>query len=336
MEILESIKQIPKVELHQHLDGSIPPQVTWRIMKRHGLNPVDTLDEMKRLLMLQPEEEGSLLAYLDKFHYPMWITQFYENLAQVSEEVAGQAALAGVKTFELRYSPIIHTYAGLTIRQAIRSVLAGLNRAAEEYDMKVGLIVIAMRQHGPHVAKILARAAVGDAQHLHDRTGVVGFDIAGMERGNPPRLFNKAYAIARAGGLGLPAPAGADGSPRNVWEALDELGCTRVGHACSALDDEALMARLARDKILVECAPTSNYQTGAVRRDGRHPLFTFLERGIPVALCTDNTTVSNTDHNRESALFADELGLDTVRDIHAHALEHSFVPVAPRGPSRER
>ena len=323
--IPDSIKKMPKVELHQHLDGSIPPAVTWRIMKRYKLNPVGTLAEMKKLLQLQSGEEGSLLSYLDKFHYPMWITQFYENITSVTEAVAEAAAKDGVKVFELRYSPIIHTFAGLTVRQAIRSVLAGLNHAADKYDMQVGLIVIAMRHHGPHVAKILSRAAVGESEALHDRCGVVGFDIAGAERGNPPALFAKSYDIARRGGLGLTAHAGEDESAKFIWQSIDDLGCTRIGHGCSAIHDKELLRRMARDKILVECAPTSNYQTGAVARGEKHPLLTFLEYDVPVAICTDNTTVSNTSHSAESAFFLDDLGVQAIRDIHKRAREHSFI-----------
>jgi len=323
--IPDSIKRMPKVELHQHLDGSIPPAVTWRIMKRYGLNPVDSLAEMKKLLQLQKEEAGSLLSYLDKFHYPMWITQFYENITTVTEAVAKAAAEDGLKVFELRYSPIIHTYAGLTVRQAIRSVLAGLNHVADKYDLQVGLIIIAMRQHGPHVAKILSRAAVGESEALHDRCGVVGFDIAGAERGNPPALFRKAYEIARRGGLGLTAHAGEDESARYIWQAIDDLGCTRIGHGCSAIHDKALLKRMAKDRILVECAPTSNYQTGAVATGEPHPLLTFLEHDVPVAICTDNTTVSNTTHSAESAFFLEDLGVKTIRDIHRGARDHSFI-----------
>jgi adenosine deaminase len=323
-----SIRALRKVELHQHLDGSIPPAVTWRIMKRYRLNPVETLPEMRKLLQLQPEEEGSLLRYLDKFHYPMWITQFYENIVGVAEAIAAQAARNGVKVFELRYAPMIHMYAGLTVRQAIRSVLSGLNRAADKYDIKVGLILIAMRQHGPHVAKILARAGVGESQHLHRRSGVIGFDIAGAERGNPPRLFASAYDIARRGGLGLTAHAGEDEDARFVWQAVDELGATRIGHGCSAVADKELLRRMARDRILVECAPTSNYQTGAVQRGQPHPILTFLEYGIPVAICTDNTTVSRTDHNRESLQVARWIGEQAVREIHQRAIAHTFIDAA--------
>jgi adenosine deaminase len=324
--IPDSIRKMPKVELHQHVDGSIPPAVTWRIMKHYDLNPVETLREMKKLLQLQPEEEGSLLAYLDKFHFPMWITQFYENIEQVSEAVITAAAKDGVHTIELRYAPVIHVYAGLTIRQAIRSVLAGMNVAKRKHPrLKAGLVVIAMRQHGPHVAKIIAKAAISEAEYLHNRSGVVGFDIAGPEHDNPPRLFSSAYEVARRGGLGLTAHAGEDADPSYIWQAIEELGCTRIGHGCSAIHDKELMRRLARDQILVECAPTSNYQTGAVAPDEPHPIYEFLEHGIPVSICTDNTTVSRTSHSQESALVAEKIGVAAVRDIHRQAAKRTFI-----------
>src|SRR5689334_3611356 len=128
---------LPKVELHQHVDGSIPAEVTWELMRHYRLNPVDSLDEMRRRLELQEEEEGSLLSYLDKMHYPLWITQFYENIAQVTEAIVDGAAAAGVATLELRYSPVIHTYAGLTPRQSIRAVLSGMNRASKKHPLKL-------------------------------------------------------------------------------------------------------------------------------------------------------------------------------------------------------
>lgn len=329
-----AVARIPKVELHQHVDGSIPPGRTWALMKRHGLNPVATRAEMGRLLALQPQEEGSLLAYLDKFHYPMWITQFYENIREVTIAIVADAARQNVRVLELRYSPVIHTFAGITIRQAVRAVLSGMNKARERYAIHVGLIVIAMRQHGPHIAKILARQAIAEAQHLHDRAGVIGFDIAGAEKGNPPRLFAESYRVAAAGGLGLTAHAGEDESSRYIWQAIDELGVSRVGHACSAVRDRALMNRLAKDRVLVECALTSNYQTGAAKRSEPHPVFRFLEAGVPVAICTDNTTVSATDQTRENGLLAAHLSAREIAGIHRAAASRSFITGADLVPER--
>jgi adenosine deaminase len=320
------LRALDKVELHQHVDGSIPADVTWELMHHYRLNPVDSLEEMRQHLEMQEGEAGTLLAYLDKMHYPLWVTQFYENIAKVVEEIALAAAASGVKTLELRYAPLIHTYAGLTPRQSIRAALSGMNRAQRKhYTMKLGLIVITMRQHGPHIAKILARQAIAEAQHLHERIGVVGFDIAGPERGSPPRLFRSAYEIARLGRLGLTAHAGEDAPVDYVWQAVDELGVDRIGHGCTAADDPELVKRLARDKIAVEVCLSSNYHTGAVRRGTRHPLRTFLEAGVPVALCSDNSTVSRTDAVRESLLAAGQVGLDAVIATHKSAEAHSFI-----------
>jgi adenosine deaminase len=325
-----TIQQIRKVELHQHVDGSIPPRTTWRLMKGHGLNPVPSLREMRRRLQLQEEEEGSLLSYLDKFHYPLWITQFYENIQRVTDDIVEEAYAHGVRLLELRYSPAIHTYAGLTPRQAIRSVLSGMNAALRRHhDLELGLIIISMRQHGPHIAKIIARQALAEAQHLHERSGVVGFDLAGAERGNPPHLFREAYQIARRGGLGLTVHAGEDEGPERIWEAIDLLGADRIGHGCSAVRDRALMRRLTRDRVLVECCLTSNYQTGAVKRGTPHPIYTFLEHGVPVAVCTDNTTVSGTDQTRENNLLLDRLTLKEIHAIHREAAGYSFIRKAP-------
>ncbi len=326
-----AVTALPKVELHQHVDGSIPLPLLWRLMEENQLNPVETMAEMEKLVVLQEEEEGTLLRYLDKFHYPLWITQFYENIVEVVQGIVESARATGVKVLELRYAPIIHTYGGLTIRQAIRSVLTGLNRGTAGGDIQVGLIIIAMRHHGPHIAKILARSAISEAQHLHKSAGVVGFDIAGAEVGNPPRLFKEAYEIARAGRLGLTAHVGEDEGPEMIWHALDVLGVARVGHGCSAVRDRELMRRLARDGTLVECCLTSNYQTGAARRDQPHPIHAFLEAGIPVAICTDNTTVSSTHMERENDYVRARLGEDVVDQIHRTAQDYTFIGTSRRG-----
>jgi adenosine deaminase len=325
-EIEARLRALPKVELHQHVDGSIPAEVTWDLMRHYRLSPAPSLDEMRRFLEIQAGEEGTLLAYLDKMHYPLWVTQFYENISRVVEAICVSAAESGVHTLELRYAPLIHTYAGLTPRQSIRAALSGMNHAKRTRpDMKLGLIVIAMRQHGPHIAKILARQALAEAQHLHERTGVVGFDIAGPERGNPPRLFRSAYEIARLGRLGLTAHAGEDAPADYVWQAVDELGVDRVGHGCAAVQDPELLRRLARDGIVAEVCLSSNYHTGAVRKGEPHPLATFLEAGVRVSLCCDNSTVSRTDALRESVLAASQVGVEAVESIHRGAEAHSFI-----------
>lgn len=318
----------PRVELHQHVDGSIPVEVTWRLMHENHLAPVDTIDELRKLLSIQPEDDGKgLLKYLEKFHYPLWVTQFYENIVEASYGIAKEAYEHGVRLLELRYSPIIHVYSGLTPRQALVAVFEGLNKAEHDFPgLTCGVIVIAMRHMGPHIAKILARQAIAEHQKTHDRVGVIGFDIAGAERGNPPRLFKEAFKLCADMHLGLTAHAGEDEGPGAVWQAVDELGVQRIGHGCAAVQDPTLLQRLAKDKILVECCPSSNYHTGAVKPGQRHPIYKFLEAGVPVAICTDNTVVSNTSQEKENAIVEAELGAEMVDSIHRTALQHSFIP----------
>lgn len=270
-------------------------------------------------MVVAPERPASLLEYLDRFHYPLWVTQFYENIVAVTKAIVAQAAAEGAADLELRYAPTIHMFAGLTMRQSVRAVLDGLNAGQREHGVRCGLILIAMRQQGPHIAKILAREAIADAQRFHEGVGVIGFDIAGPEVGFSPRLFREAYRLAAAAGLGLTAHAGESGGPDYVWEAVEELGVTRVGHGYAAVRDPQLVKRLARDQVCMEVCYTSSIQTGSAEAQ-RHPVLAFLEAGIPVAVCCDNTTVSNTTlPNEEQRLAALGLPADAFGPIHAAA-----------------
>lgn len=295
------------IELHQHVDGSIPTIFMWERLKKHGLHPCETFERFEE--MIYATESETLLDYLNRFHIPMWVTQFYGNIKDSVSVIAQEAYDCGVRTLELRWSPIIHTYADLSVRQTTRAILDGMNKFKESHlDMKMGLIIISMKHHGPHIAKILARAASSEAQHLHTGCGVIGFDLAGAERLFPPRLFKEAFDLARAGKLHLTCHAGEDGPPENIWEAIDILGVERIGHGCAAIHDKELMKRIARDQILVECCVSSNYHTGAVARGTTHPIKEFLEHLMVVGICTDNSVISNTNIKKECALVNNMCG----------------------------
>jgi len=134
--------------------------------------------------------------------------------------------------------------------------------------------------------------------------------------------------------LGVTAHSGEEVGPEVVWQTIDDLGVSRIGHACSAVKDPVLMRRLARDKILVECCLTSNYQTGAVAPEAKHPIVDFVEKGVPVAICTDNTTVSGTDQTKETALLRNYFSLKDIARIHARAREYSYILKRPRPRAR--
>ena len=310
-EKIEYLRTKGLAEIHRHFDGAVRPTTLWNLsQKYYSAIPGMDFEGFERMLSWDKAHDRSLLDYLDKFHIPLQYTQFYDNIRTITFEICEDAYRDGVRALELRINPIIHRRAGLTSRQVLNAVRAGMKDSLVEYpDLELGITVIAIRGHGGNMAKILLREVVGELAAYHQSPGVVGFDIAGAERPFPPVLFKEAYALAAQMGLRLTAHAGEDSGPRNVWSAVDDLGVERVGHGTSAVEDKELMRRLAADRVTLEVCISSNLQTGAVERIDHHPIRRFLEAGIPVTLATDNPTVSATTLTAEYLLAIENFGL---------------------------
>jgi adenosine deaminase len=307
----EFCRLLPKAELHRHFDGSCRPTTLWEYSEKYySAVPGLDFDGFCRYLQWDDALDRTLLDYLDKFHLPLQYTQFYENINRIAFEIAEDAYADGVKLLELRTNPLIHRRAGLSTRQVVHATRKGLAKFGETHpDFRAGIVIIAMRNHGGNMARILLREIVGEKEEFHAGPGVIGFDIAGPEPAFPPILFAKAYELAGKMGLGLTVHAGEAAGPERVWEAVEHLSPRRIGHGTSAGRDPELMRRLAADGIVVECCLTSNLQTGAIDDYAEHPLAKFLEAGMKVALCTDNPTVSNTSLTREYEIAMTTFGL---------------------------
>jgi len=297
----EFCRRLPKAELHRHFDGSCRPATLWEYSEKYySAVPGLDFEGFRHYLEWDDTLDRTLLDYLDKFHLPLQYTQFYENINRIAYEIAEDAYLDGVKLLELRTNPLIHRRAGLSTRQVVHATRKGLARFGEQHpDFRAGIVIIAMRNHGGNMARILLREIIGEKADFHAGPGVVGFDIAGPEPQFPPVLFTQAYALAAKMGLGRTVHAGEATGPERVREALDTLAPQRIGHGTSAGRDPELVARLAREGTVVECCLTSNIHTGAIDRYEDHPLPRFLDAGVKVALCTDNPTVSSTLLSRE-------------------------------------
>ena len=287
------------------------PELEYEIFDVRGFGQVPGLDfdQFHHYLSWDDSLDNTLLDYLDKFHVPLQYTQFYDNIRRISYEIAEDAYLDGVRLLELRMNPFIHRRAGLTTRQVIAATRKGFSDFGKKHpDFRAGIVVIAMRNHGGNMARILLREVVGEMEDYHAGVGVVGFDIAGHEAPFPPILFTEAYELATRMGLKKTAHAGESEGPERIWEALEYLDPQRIGHGTSAGQDEELIKRLARDGVYLEVCLSSNVQTGAIDALKNHPLPRFLEAGVKVALCTDNPTVSSTSLSHEYELAMDAFG----------------------------
>ncbi len=306
----EFLQTLPLADLHRHFDGSIRPETLWELSEKYySAVPGLDFEAFRHYLQWDDTQDSTLLDYLDKFHVPLQYTQFYDNMKRIAYEIAEDAYNDGVRLLELRINPTIHRRAGLTTRQVIHCTRKGLSQFGSEHpDFRAGIIVIAMRNHGGNMARILLREVIGEKEEFHDGVGVVGFDIAGHEAPFPPVLFTEAYSLAEKMGLHTTVHAGESVGPERIWEAIEKLGAERIGHGTSAGQDPELMKRLAADQTFVEVCLSSNLQTGAVSALRDHPLPYFLEAGMKVALCTDNPTVSNTSLTREYELAMNVFG----------------------------
>lgn len=330
----EFIAGLNLADIHRHFDGSIRPGTLWELSEKY-YSAVPGLDyeQFRHYLQWDDSLDNTLLDYLDKFHVPLQYTQFYDNIRRIAYELAEDAYLDGVRLLELRINPTIHRRAGLTTRQVIAATRKGLDTFQEKHpDFQCGIIVIAMRNHGGNMARILLREVVGEKEEFHDGVGVIGFDIAGHEAPFPPVLFDQAYSLAGQMGLKKTAHAGESEGPERIWEALEYLDPHRIGHGTAAGQDPELMKRLAKDGVYLEVCLSSNAQTGAVADLKDHPLPKFLDAGINVALCTDNPTVSSTTLSREYELAMDLFGLtgNDVRELAAMSCRGTFLAAGCR------
>ncbi len=328
-ETIEFLHTLPLADVHRHFDGAVRPRTLWNLSQTYySAIPGLDYDGFREKLSYDASRDRTLLDYLDKFHIPLQYTQFFDNIQTIAEEIAEDAYADGVRLLELRLNPTIHRRAGLTSRQVLTAVRKGLRACVRRHaDLEAGIIVIAMRNHGGNMAKILLREVVGEMEQYHSGIGVVGFDIAGPERPFPPVLFVDTYALATTMGFHRTVHAGEDEGPRSVWDAVELLGAERLGHATSAGRDRELISRLAKDGIAVEVCLTSNVQTGAVDRLSDHPLPRFLEAGVPVCLSTDNPTVSGVTLAGEYATAIEmfDLSDDDVRRLVNMSRRHTFI-----------
>ena len=251
-----------------------------------------------------------------------------EALARITTELVEDKAADRVRYLEIKWAPAVHCERGLTVDDVISTVAAAARTAGERCGVVVTLTVVAMRSAAPAATAALAAAAVA-----HRAEGVTGFDLAGYEAADPdPTLHAEAFAVARAGGLGITLHAGElldDGSL--VRRAL-ELRPDRIAHGASAAADPAVVAELVERGVTLDLCPTSNVQAGTVDRRADHPLAKLVRLGVPVTINTDDTTISDITLSEELEGCVHDLGL-TLPEIwrcNRQALTAAFVDEATR------
>jgi len=324
-EQLALMRRMPKAELHLHLDGSLRPATALELARERGLDAGMEIAEMAERL-IGPERAADQAELLRAFDLPIAILQDAESLTRVSHELVEDVATDGTRYVEIRWGPALHVERGLSLRDGIAAVVAGVRSGAVSAGggpgIVVRLIAVALRSHAPGLNVDVAREA---ARFLGD--GLTGFDLAGREAAFPdPLLHAEAFELARAAGLGITVHAGEWGGAAQVRRAL-AVRPARIAHGAPAVDDPALMAELRTRGITLDLCPTSNTQAGIFPSYAAHPLPRLVRAGVPATLSTDDRTVSALTLTCEYARARAALGLSTAElwRLDRHGLEVAFL-----------
>ena len=328
----EWITNLPKVDLHAHLDGSLRPATVLELAERPAaarrLPP--TRDVTKAVI---PPQRCTLEEYLRAFRITVAVLQTEEALKRAAYELCEDAARENVIYIEIRYAPLLHLQEGLSPQQTVEAVLAGMHQAEESYPIRTGLILCAMKQESTTHSNRVAHLAAAYAEH-----GVVAVDLAGPERDFPPSHHRRAIEIAGEEGIAVTIHAGEGCCPEQIKEALD-LGAHRIGHGVYLYRDAATERRVTQMEIPLEICPTSNLQiSGVMDSYADHPLKRYLDLGIRVTLNTDNRLMSQTDSTNEfvQVIEAFSLTADAVKTILTNSVEAAFASDATKVALREQ
>ena len=283
-----NLLNLPKIELHCHLDGSLRVETAIELAKKERIKLESyDYDKVKELLVI-PEECESLNDYLKRFDLPVSILQRPENLERVAFELMEDANKENVKYIEIRFAPLFHLEKGMTQEEVITSVIKGIRKAEELYDIRGNVILSCLRHHS-----VDSVYEVIEAGKKFIGKGVVAIDLAGCELENFVKPYEEVMKTAREAGFRVTIHAGETGYGKNVRDAIELLGAERIGHGLFIFNDEEAYNLVKNKGVTLEMCPKSNIDTKGVTKYEEHPIYKYHKDNIKVNLSTDNRTVSN-------------------------------------------
>ena len=306
---LEFFQKLPKTDLHVHLDGSLRLETILDLARIHKVELPSTDPVMLRKSMNLGQNCGSLVEYLKAFDVTLKVMQHEDALYRVAYELAEDVAKENVRYMEVRYAPMLHTRLGLKITSVVEAVLAGLRAAHDSLGVESNVILCGIRNISPESSLEMAELAVA-----YKSRGVVGFDLAGAENDHPAKHHKKAFQLVRDNNINCTIHAGEAYGPESIAQALHVCGAHRIGHGCRLREDGDLLHYINDHRIPLECCPSSNVQTGAVRDLASHPLKLYFNLGLRVTINTDNRLVTDTTVSQELWHCHTQMGM-SLRDI---------------------
>ncbi len=327
------VQRVPKVVLHEHLDGTLRPATVLELAEEGGYRELPFADPEKLgQWFFEGANRKSLPLYLEGFRHTISVMQNASALERVAYEFLEDMARDHVMYAEVRFAPHFHTASGLGLDAVMLAVLRGLDRGRRDFDVDFGLIVCAMRNEDPELSTKLVELALS-----YREQGCVGFDLAGEEAGHPAKEHVRAFQLAKRMNFSITIHAGESFGPESIWQALQYCGAHRIGHGTRLVEDLVIyddqvikigsLAQYVLDhRVPLEICLSSNVHTGAVERLERHPFPLFHELGFRVTLNTDNRLMSKTSMSEEYAKAVEAFGLslDDLETLSINGMKSAF------------
>jgi adenosine deaminase len=272
------VRDLPKAELHLHLEGTLEPELMFELALRNQVKvPFASLEAARAAYVF-----GDLQSFLDIYYAACDVLRTEADFHELTVAYAERAAAQGVRHAEVFFDPQSHTARGIPFATVVTGIARGLREAEERLGMSSRLIMCFLR----HLPAADAMATLEDALPHLDVIHGVGLDSA--EVGNPPSRFAEVFDRARGLGLFAVAHAGEEGPAAYITEALDVLGARRIDHGVRCLEDDAVVERLARERVPLTVCPLSNVKLAVFSSMAEHSLRALLERGLCVTINSDD------------------------------------------------
>lgn len=319
--------RLPLTDIHRHLDGNIRAQTILDLGRQFNLSlPAQSLEALIPHVQVT-QNEPDLVSFLSKLDWGVKVLASLDACRRVAFENIEDAARNGLHYVELRFSP---GYMAMThqlpVAGVVEAVIAGVREGCNAFPVEARLIGIMSRTFGESACLQELEAL------LAHRDQITAIDLAGDELGFPGSLFLSHFNRARDAGWHITVHAGEAAGPESIWQAIRELGAERIGHGVKAVEDPALMAFLAEQRIGIESCLTSNIQTSTVPSLAQHPLKTFLEQGVLASINTDDPAVQGVDIIHEYNVAAPQAGLsqEQIRQAQINGLDIAFLSQAEK------
>lgn len=313
---------LPLIDLHRHLDGSIRLETILDLGSKHNLLlPSFELEELRPHVQVTVPQPG-VMAFIDKFRWMVGVLVDYDACRRVAYENVIDAESEGIDYIELRFSPWFMSEPNqLEPASVVAAIVDGVEEGRRNSNIRVNLIGIISRTYGQEIGMMELEALMTRKDDL------VALDIAGDEKNFPASLFEDHFIRGREAGWDITAHAGEAAGAESVWQAMELLGATRIGHAVRINEDPDLITYIRENRIGIEANLTSNYQTSTVDKLDDHPLSSWLDAGLLATINTDDPGISNITLPHEFEVAAPEAGLndDQTRTAQLNALEIAFI-----------